>query len=553
MEAIEGNKQVLLVNITRMGDLIQMIPLIKRLDREWPGVSIDLVIDSAFTDVARLLPGLRHVWTYNFQALMDDSRARARDVVALYREMAAWAKPIQAIGYDRVINLTFNRRSAYFVAYLDAPDVRGLTTAPDGSVIVRNPWLGYFADLHAYRRLNRWNLVDLYALGGSGIGPFDTITLTVPEEARSWASAFLHAQGRVSRWIAVQVGASDVMKAWRPESFGRTMAMIGRAADVGFILIGSPQEAGAAREAVATYRAAGGTAVLASALGRTTVSQLAALLSHCALMLTNDTGPMHIGVGVGIPVVALSVGHVDVWETGPYGPGHWVIQPDIACGPCGFDQVCPHQTCKDHVLPEQVAAVCLHALQYGPMPTAWSRARLYQSGIDRDGLGTFFLRAGSENPLFNWYGRFWRRVWFELFTGRSSEELPPEEHPPDYHHAREVYEHLLPILGSLRLTAEEMTRVCRQRRLPVEALKDLHARMTTLIHDAQRFGRECLAFSPVTIALMRELHNLSSVSLEAMIREQEQAIVEWQRRIHVIGRRFHFHSSTRSACYASTA
>ena len=42
-------KQVLIINITRMGDLIQMIPLLARLEEEWPGVAIDLIVDQEFT------------------------------------------------------------------------------------------------------------------------------------------------------------------------------------------------------------------------------------------------------------------------------------------------------------------------------------------------------------------------------------------------------------------------------------------------------------------------------------------------------------------------
>ena len=54
-------RRVLLLNITRMGDLVQMGALLKRLQREWPAVEVDLVVDRRFAPVAALLPHLRHI------------------------------------------------------------------------------------------------------------------------------------------------------------------------------------------------------------------------------------------------------------------------------------------------------------------------------------------------------------------------------------------------------------------------------------------------------------------------------------------------------------
>ena len=65
------NKQVLLINITRMGDLVQMGTLLQRLQHEWPGVAVDLVVDERFAPIAKLLPHLRHIIDYDFHRLVD--------------------------------------------------------------------------------------------------------------------------------------------------------------------------------------------------------------------------------------------------------------------------------------------------------------------------------------------------------------------------------------------------------------------------------------------------------------------------------------------------
>ena len=266
-------RQVLLINITRMGDLVQMGALLHRLQVEWPGVAVDLVVDQRFAPVAALLPHLRHVITYDFHLLVDEARVNARDVVTLYREIATWALPLTKVGYDRIINLTFNKRSGFLTSYIGAPEIRGVAAARDGRVVIHNEWMAYLTDMHHYRRFNRFNLVDIYAWGGSGRGRFAPLSVTVPEAAREWARAFLGRHSSVDSWMAIQVGASDVMKAWRPEYFGRALAGVSRRSDIGMVFIGSPQEQEAIHEATRVYRAAGGGRVLAHAAGRTDLVQ----------------------------------------------------------------------------------------------------------------------------------------------------------------------------------------------------------------------------------------------------------------------------------------
>ena len=223
----------------------------------------------------------------------------------------------------------------------------------------------------------------------------------VTNELHDWARTFLRHSGTPDTWVAVQVGASDPMKAWRPEYFGQLMAHLSHNRNVGFVLIGTKKEEPAVKEAVHVYQQAGGQGMLCEAVGKTSVPELVALLQQCQLMVTNDTGPMHMAVGVNTPVLNVSVGHVDFWETGPFGSGHWVVQPDIVCGPCGFDKVCPHHACKDQIIPQEIAELCLHLLGDSELPTFASKIRVYEGGTNEDQLGTFVLRAGYEpaSPL----------------------------------------------------------------------------------------------------------------------------------------------------------
>lgn len=531
-------KQVLIINITRMGDLVQTVPLLARLNHEWHGVDIDLIVDRTFAQTAALLPGVRQVLAYDFQALTDNCRTMAMDVVTLYREIAAWTRPLIETKYDRIINLTFNRRSGLLASHIGALDIRGVTTTPDGVSILNNAWMTYFADMHRHRRFNRFNLVDLYALGGSGPGPHTPLKLSVPQDAIEWAARFVGAADCTRLPIAVQIGASDVTKAWRPEYFGRTMALLSRQHKITFILIGSKGEVECVRQAMAAYRSSGGVALVRDAVGQTDVPRLAGLLAQCRLLLTNDTGPMHIAVGVGTPVIDLSVGHVDFNETGPYGTGHWVVQPDLGCAPCGFDQVCPHHACKDRLIPEQVASLCLHVLNARIFSETFTGVRVYESGVDEDGLGSYYIRAGRIDSLSDWYGAFWRKYWYDAFTERTS-NISLTTPPPDLEDQLALFCRLDPLSARLVKRSANLVQLSRQYPLPTQTLQSAQAEVAKDRLQALEMTVVSPAFGPTTVALLRELQNGDGIGLVMMAEQQATAYRRWRHRVGSVADRLH--------------
>ena len=526
-------KQVLILNITRMGDLVQMGALLERLHEEWPGVAVDLVVDRRFAPVASLLKGLRDVMALDFHALIDESRARVKDVVALYQDVAAWAKPLAERRYDRVINLTFNRPSALLARFVGAPDIRGAQSAWDGGIVVENPWMGYFCDFHQFRRLNRFNLVDIYALGGSRPGAFAPLRLSFSHEDRTWAREIL--TGAIG-WIAVQAGASDSMKAWRPQLFGLALANVSKRWQGGILFIGSREEEATIAEVVQVYREAGGKSPVKNMAGRTTLNQLAGLLAECHLLLTNDTGPMHIGVAAGTSVIDLSVGHVDFQETGPYGSGHWVIQPELECAPCGFDQVCAHHACKDRISADVVADLTCHVLKIGAVPTRVSGARLYESGVDEDRLGTFHLKVGMESPVTAWYAAFWRRYWYEAHTGLQSRVPLPEGPPPDAAEVNVQLRTLMPLLETACRRADAIVRVACRASVDLPELKRLQREQRVDQERLLRIGLTTEALAPLAAAFGRHLRNDNVIGLDRLAKHQAHAYHTWLRRLGEVDR-----------------
>lgn len=92
------------------------------------------------------------------------------------------------------------------------------------------------------------------------------------------------------------------------------------------------------------------------------LAALAGVLSHLDLLVTNDSGPMHLAAALGVPCVAL-FGPTDPRRTAPAGDRHHVLHLDRWCAPC-FRRRCPllHHRCLRDLTVEQVAAACLATL-----------------------------------------------------------------------------------------------------------------------------------------------------------------------------------------------
>jgi heptosyltransferase-2 len=141
-------------------------------------------------------------------------------------------------------------------------------------------------------------------------------------------------------------------KRWLPERFAEVALAIAEHRAVQWVLFGTSADA----ERGATIAAALGSHCL-NRIGQTTLEQLSAELADCALLLTNDTGTMHLATLVGVPVIAV-FGSTEPRLTGPLGTGHDVIRHQVECSPC-FLRECPidFRCMKAVSVDEVVAAV----------------------------------------------------------------------------------------------------------------------------------------------------------------------------------------------------
>jgi heptosyltransferase-2 len=123
-------------------------------------------------------------------------------------------------------------------------------------------------------------------------------------------------------------------KRWLPERFTEAAIKISAQSSAQWILFGTKNDAAIGDQIAA---AIGDHCV--NRIGRTTLDQLINELRECRLLLTNDTGTMHLAALLGVPVVAI-FGSTEPRLTGPLGNGHIVLRHHVECSPC-FLRECP--------------------------------------------------------------------------------------------------------------------------------------------------------------------------------------------------------------------
>jgi lipopolysaccharide heptosyltransferase I len=342
-------KRILIIKPSSMGDVVHAFPAVYALMQE-PDQTVDWVINPAFSELLDYLPGLGRKIFFRRREL-GKITSFFPAAIELLRELR-W-KP-----YDAVIDLQGLFRSALVGLFAGGKRRYGPAAAREPLArLCYNRKLHYPAHIrHAVEK--NCAMIGEFS-GRSDISP--DYRLPKLEKYASSADHLLEEHGLAdSRFIAAAPGARWETKQWPPEFFA---ACIGKTAenlpDVPFVLLGSPAEQPLCKKIAAAAR----NARTVDLSGKTTPGTLTEIIRRAALLLCNDSGPMHLAAAVGTPVTAL-FGPTDPGLTGPYGKNCRILQPDLNCIKC-FHKNCPTEECHRKISPEAAASAIMEQIRKG--------------------------------------------------------------------------------------------------------------------------------------------------------------------------------------------
>jgi hypothetical protein len=298
-----------------------------------------------------------------------------------------------AFAPDRVCNLIPSLSSQLLASFAaKGASCTGLYVDGHGFGVNGNPWASFLRGVMMSRGVSPFNIVDIFrkiagAEAGGNMG--DNTLRRPPENALAAARDLLRAElpqeaADCRGFVALQLGASEERRRWPVSSFAALGDILWREGKFCPVLLGSKSEI----RLTERYSLAAKHPHI-SMCGRTGLTELAALLCASRMLISNDTGTMHLAAGLELPVLAVFLATAQPFDTGPYLAGSCSVEPDVPCHPCQFGVACGHDlVCRSSISPELLGSLALSRLEQENwrMPEgSRGSARVWLSVVDEQG------------------------------------------------------------------------------------------------------------------------------------------------------------------------
>ena len=320
--------RVCLIKPSALGDVVNALPTLAALRARWPEARISWVVNRSLRGLIDGNPAIDEVIPHDragagiagFARLLDGLRRRRFDVAIDLQGLLRSGLMAAATGAKVRVGLAdFREGSTWFYTH------RVLPPPPESHAVVR---LLRIAE----------------AFGADTTSPRHAIAFD--EADRHWARGRLAAVA--SPRLVLNLGARWVTKRWPPEHFAEIARRAARVYGAGLIAIGAPEDA----PAIGALRARLGTLPILNLCGQTTLPQLAALAVESDVVLSNDTGPLHLAAAAGARVVGIYL-CTSPRRNGPHGPHARVVETAVACK-ASYLKTCDRLVCMAELTPDRV-------------------------------------------------------------------------------------------------------------------------------------------------------------------------------------------------------
>jgi heptosyltransferase I len=337
---ITAPRSVLILKPSSLGDVVQALPVLRLIKKTYPESRVYWWISSDLAGLLEHDPDLTGIISFQ----------RRR-----WASPANWIKLVQSViwvrrqQFDWVIDLQSLLRSALFAWAAGGRLTIGLDDCREGAsafydLVVARP--SY--DTHAVE----WYLAVAQRLGLPMCSDIEWLPPGKPGDStlrQKWPITD-------GTWIMINPSARWQNKRWPIDHFQALLRELAvQVPNARFAILGGNEDRELGRKLVSQA-----PDKCLDLTGKTSLLELIAWMRRAAVLVTNDTGPMHVGAALNLPVVAL-FGPTDPRRTGPYNGRHEILRHPLPCAPCMKD-TCHHQPfleCLTAITPQQVARVVM--------------------------------------------------------------------------------------------------------------------------------------------------------------------------------------------------
>lgn len=349
------NQKILIVNPFGIGDVIFSTPVVEILKDKFPHSLIGYVCNKRSYEVIKSNPKIDNFFIYE----KDEYRAAwEKSKIECLKLIWNFLKTIKLEGFDLVIDLSLGYQYSLLLGVIGIRERYGFNYRKRGRFLTSKIDIDGFGDKHVIEYY-----CDLLKFLGIDAREFKlNPKLYITDKDIGWALGFLKANGVVEADLLMGVvpgcGASWGVDArhrrWDREGFAKVCDGLVERFGAKVVLLGDANEMEICAD---IQRKMKNKAVMAC--GKTSLRNFLGLISRCKLIITNDGGPLHMAVGLGLNTVSI-FGPVDEKIYGPYpmDKNHVVVsRKDISCRPCYKKfkyKICEDRSCLKSIKADDV-------------------------------------------------------------------------------------------------------------------------------------------------------------------------------------------------------
>jgi len=305
------------IRLDRIGDVVLSTPVLEALRREFPHAFIAMIVRSACQELLQGNPFLNELIVY-------EKDGKHRSAWRTFR----FARRLRRFEFDTALVLHPSNRSHWIPWLAGIPTRIGYRRKCGWLLTRRSPHRKQEGSKH--EAVYTLELLQQFGIHAQSVQP------TVPVSGRAVRQVdTLLGERKLNPqdpMVAIHPSASCVSKRWMPERFAQVADRLAKERGVRICLVAGPDDARYAHETAYAMQTP-----FVDLSGRLSVGQLAALLTRCQLLISNDSGPVHIAAAVGTPVVDIfgrNQRGLSPLRWGPVGEGHVVLHKEVGCVTC---------------------------------------------------------------------------------------------------------------------------------------------------------------------------------------------------------------------------
>jgi lipopolysaccharide heptosyltransferase I len=327
-------RRIAFIKPSALGDIIHSLPVLTALRHRYPDAHITWVVNRGY---APLLEGHRDL----NDVLPFDRKLARGGLLGRLKNYGRFVNDLRSRQFDLVIDLQGLFRSGLMTLASGAPRRVGLSTSREGARWFYTDVVPV-ADFNAVHAVERcWLVAEAFGVGNLR----KEFRVPVRNEARAWAGKTLHNYPRP--WLVLGVASRWPTKRWPPEHF----AALARRAQERFggtaVFVGGHDETHLSQQTATLL-----TGPTLDLTGRTDLPRLTAVLERSDVMLANDTGPLHLAVALGRPVVAPYT-CTKIRLNGPFGQDANAVESTVWCQG-SYLKKCRRLECMTELTPERL-------------------------------------------------------------------------------------------------------------------------------------------------------------------------------------------------------